>query len=547
MHQHIHFLASLCIQQGVKHVVICPGSRSAPLVYAFASNPRFTCHSVVDERSAAYMALGMATASRTPIVLICTSGTAAANFYPAIAEACFQHIPLIVLTADRPQTLLGQQDGQMINQHELYGSHVRAYYSFNPLLSPDKKKLAHTLALATQPNPGPVHINIPLSEPLYPERIERAAIKTNRVYSHPHIETLPPTIVKQWQQSIRKLILVGQWPADAALGKQLRKLTADGETIIVADIASNQFEYNTVAQVDYLLSKTDAASRAEMEPHAIISLGGPVLSKRLKNWLNSFKPSMHVRINWPGEQVDTYNNATHHVASQQPAHTLASLPHKTTDSSRYKLFWQQAGELCSRALNKYLNQKMWSEPHAVRHLLKNLPDAIHLHVGNSSIIRHVATNGHIHPSWMVSSNRGTSGIDGCTSTALGAAMASYRENILITGDIAFLYDFQPWLHQAPLHPLKVVLMNNGGGRIFEWIDGPASHPAYLQYFTTPHTKNVKTLMEALGVQYLQAKSISELESMLPLLLASNTAVVLECLFNPVQNQAAIKRIKQLKL
>jgi 2-succinyl-5-enolpyruvyl-6-hydroxy-3-cyclohexene-1-carboxylate synthase len=547
VHHHIHFLASLCIQQGVKHVVICPGSRSAPLVYAFASNPYFTCHSVVDERSAAYIALGMASTLHTPVVLICTSGTAAANFYPAVAEACFQHIPLIVLTADRPQAMLGQQDGQMIDQHQLYGSHVRGYFCFQQLIKLDKVNLKKTLALVSHPNPGPVHINVPLSEPLYPKRIERSTPKADLLPQPIHKAVLPATLIAQWQQSLRKLILIGQWPTDAALATQLRRLAADEETVIIADITSNQFEHNTVAQIDFLLSKTDAASLAEIEPYAIISMGGPMLSKHLKNWLSSCKPAMHIRISWPGEKVDTYNHVTHHIESKNPANILAQVPTKATAPSRYKLFWQHAGTLCTKAIHRYLTKKTWSEPHAMQHLLKNLPDTVHLHLGNSSIIRHAATCGQIHPSWIVSSNRGTSGIDGCTSTALGAAMVSNRQHVLITGDIAFLYDFQPWLHQAPMHPLKVVVMNNGGGRIFEWIDGPAKHPAYLQYFTTPHTRTMKTLMQAVGVQYMQAHTLNELESLLPQFFEANHSIIFECVFNPTKNHAAIKRIKELKL
>jgi 2-succinyl-5-enolpyruvyl-6-hydroxy-3-cyclohexene-1-carboxylate synthase len=547
VHQHIHFLASLCIQQGVEHVVICPGSRSAPIVYAFASNPHFTCHSVVDERSAAYMALGMAVSLRKPVVLVCTSGTAAANFYPAIAEACFQHVPLIILTADRPQAMLGQQDGQMIDQHELYGSHVRAFYTFNPLHTPDKAKLISILALAKQPNPGPVHINIPLSEPLYPNRIETFNFKPIEFIQEYKTELLPSGLVKQWNQCTKKLILVGQWPVDAALGAQLRRLANDDCTVVIADITSNQFKHNTAKQIDFLLSKSDKASRSEMQPDLVISLGGSILSKQLKKWLSSFKPSIHIRINWPGEKVDTYHNVTHHLASNNPSLILDNLHGQQVTPSRYKLFWQQANELCAKALNTYLQKAIWSEPHAMHRCLKQLADTTNLHLGNSSIIRHAASSAHIHSSWIVNSNRGTSGIDGSTSTALGAAMVNQRETVLITGDISFFYDFQPWLHHASTQPLKVILMNNGGGRIFDWIEGPSIHPNYLHYFTTPHTKDVKVLMQALGIQYVQAKSISELELSLPLLLEANHSIILECLFNPVKNQAAIKRMSQLKL
>jgi 2-succinyl-5-enolpyruvyl-6-hydroxy-3-cyclohexene-1-carboxylate synthase len=525
MQQHVLSISRTCIAAGVKHAVICPGSRSAPLVYAFTRS-RITCHSVVDERSAAYMALGMAQQLGQPVVLICTSGTASLNFFPAIAEAYYQKIPLLVLTADRPPEFLNQQDGQMIAQKNVYGHHVLASYEL-PCYVHGKEDLKQTETIVAEalqhtlaPRKGPVHINVPLCEPLYPG----TALRKEQKPAHPltlkqHIPAFPAKhlgeISQAWKSSNRKLILIGQMPLDAALTGALTELQKQPDTVIVSDLLSNQFSFNTAPSFDYMLLRSGSKTREALEPDCIVSFGGPVLSKPLKQWLQKISPAYHFRINAPGETVDTYKNVTHHLEGDPASlvYRLPALPVRAdNEDSYYKQFWTTAGDVAGSAVNTFVAKTGWSELHAMNFVLRQIPDAANVQVGNSSIIRYMSYLANINPSWTMNGNRGTSGIDGCSSTAVGAAIVNNRPTVLLSGDIAFLYDINAlWQNRLP-HNLKFIVFNNNGGGIFELIEGPSAHPAELSYFTTPHQQDLEQIALQKGLEYYFCGSADDRQS-----------------------------------
>jgi len=295
LQQHVFTIAKVCQHFGIENAVICPGSRSAPLVFAFTSNPGIKCYSAIDERSAAFMALGMAQQLQKPVVLISTSGTACLNFFPAIAEAFYQKIPLLILTADRSPEMLNQQDGQMIMQKGVFGKHVLASHE---LLSYQEDKVDFKLTERIVRNAieeslnekgfGPVHINVPLREPLY------------NLYDNPSFPKLAfynekksPSAIRvpflneldyAWKVSKRKIILVGLMPPDIELSNCLDSFINQDDVVLIADIASNQHEIANSGLFDFILQHGRRENLIELEPDFILSIGGPVVSKSLKLW-----------------------------------------------------------------------------------------------------------------------------------------------------------------------------------------------------------------------------------------------------------------------
>ncbi len=555
MQQHVYTISNLCEISGIAHAVICPGSRSAPLVFAFTQSG-IRCHSVVDERSAGYQALGIAQQTGKPVALICTSGTAVLNFFPAIAEAYYQKIPLLVLTADRPPELLNQQDGQMIMQQNVFGKHVRAAFEL-PCYLHGKEDFAETAKVIRKaiqqsmgPVKGPVHVNIPLREPLYPASVSRKREQPDIApveYTQPSISKADSEkITRLWSQSYRKMVLVGQLPPDGSLTAVLLELSKHPDVTIVCDVLSNQYQFNTAAQFDYLLLRADAALCKALEPDCIVSLGGPVLSKSLKLWLQQIKPTTHIRFDLTGEQVNTYNNVTHRIEGNPALWLFGCALSKPTSNSDYALLWQAANTVIWKAAEDYLKTERWNELSAMRQVLKHIPDAANVQVGNSSIIRYLSYPGNINPSWVMNGNRGTSGIDGCTSTAVGAALANNRPTYLLSGDVAFLYDINALWNTVP-HNLKMVVWNNNGGGIFRLIDGPSKHAAQQPYFTTPHSHSLQQIALQKGLEYYFCDSLKSWKQTLRFFANSKKAAMLELKFDAEQNARDFETFKQLSI
>jgi 2-succinyl-5-enolpyruvyl-6-hydroxy-3-cyclohexene-1-carboxylate synthase len=567
MQQHVYSLATTCSLMGVKHVVMSPGSRSAPLVFAFARNRKFALHTFIDERSAAYAALGMAQQTQRPVVLFCTSGTAAANYYPAVCEAFYQQIPLIVITADRPQELLHQQDGQMINQQHLFGHHVRAFYQF-PCYEHGKenhrqtvKTTAEALAHATSPVKGPVHINIPFSEPLYPAReqarnpgiSEQEAAEWLRSHIHNDEAGTSSQVFSEleyaWVNCSKKMLLVGQGMMHEKWITPLLKLQDQQQVVILTDVVSNKHPFNTTSHFDKLISGASTRMLKELEPELLVSVGGPLLSKSLKNWLRKVQPEYHFRIQTQPERIDTYGNLTH-VITAKAEHALVQLAEirwNKEEENPYVNTWKAAGDKAAKKVGAFLEKDTWSELHATRIILDHLPQACNLQLANSSIVRYASLCGNMDHSFMVNSNRGTSGIDGCTSTAVGAALVNKRPTVLLTGDLAFLYDKNGlWMDDLPDN-LRIIVFNNNGGGIFTLIDGPTSNTAFSRFFTTPMPQQIKAQAQQNGLDYYFCKSQAALKKTLAAFFnPSNKASLLELQFDMDKNARVFKQFKNIK-
>ena len=554
-HQAIYNIAALCAAHGLTEVVLSPGSRSAPLTLAFARHPATNVRVVPDERAAAFIGLGIAQARRVPTVLVCTSGTAGLNYAPAVAEAYYQQVPLLILTADRPPEWIDQLDGQTIRQNGMYGAHVKASYTFpTETTHPDAKWHANRLMneainLAKAYPPGPVHINIPLREPLYPtgEVVfeEVRVIQETENLPLPDASTLRE-LADELVKVERVLVVFGQESTYATL--RFIGHTPSGEPrepyllpgmAVVADIISNlgtwamsadQWEICTSQDI-FLSSLGDAEKRA-LQPDLLITCGLSLISKSLKQFLRAYPAKQHWHLQVAGEVADNFRSLTR-IIRIEPSRFLPSLAQAKqslesdltkTEQARiqYDTLWysyeQKASAFaCTNAHFPGKEGQVFNEFSAFRKIINGIPRYSALHLANSMAVRYANILGlPLEYEIEVFANRGTSGIDGCTSTAVGYALAEpEKQVVLITGDVAFFYDRNAFWHNYPTPNLRVVLLNNHGGGIFRLIDGPRQQPELDEFFETRQQLTAENLCRDFHLPYFPVDSWEKLEAALP--------------------------------
>lgn len=475
-----HFLRA-----GIKDVVVCPGSRSAPPLQALITLPAFTLHSVVDERSAGYQALGMAQALGRPVIVLTTSGTAAANLLPAACEAFFSEIPLLLLTADRPPEWIGQQDNQAIHQSGLFGSHVRG--TWNLPVEADKTETAwhaHRIAreaiaaLRTQPA-GPVHINVPLREPLYvAERPETTSVEPGTFTPlSPKLE-IEPGLIEALDNSSHPLLLVGQRRPHDPFPPRFPVTTS-------GDLLAN-LGYNDAPE--FWLSNPQA------HPDLVITAGGAFVSKFVRQTLRTL-PFEHWHIG-PRSSVEVFQRPVRFCTTPH-----LELPFEEFTNPSFEASVQRGRD----RRNSWLVRTESVEVLALHAILAELPERSTVHLGNSLPVRLACLLADTRPDTQWFSNRGTSGIDGVLSTAIGHALATPdRTHVVCIGELSFGYDRNAlWRDHLPSN-LKIVVLNNGGGAIFKALPGPDLWGDDLNRWTTPHSVPVRSIALDAGCDYAVA-------------------------------------------
>lgn len=517
--QIIATLASL----GLQEVVICPGSRNAPFILSFSRHPAFHCTSIRDERSAGFFALGKVIESWKPVAIVCTSGSAALNIAPAIAEAYYQRLPLMVITADRPKAWTGQGDGQTINQTNIYQNHIRSFHEINGEASDEdslwyiSRSLCEGMAIANSINPGPVHFNVPLREPLYD--VSDEIVVEPRIFSPAKIDRIPDDATisefkKIFSESKKVMLLCGQHPGDISYAAAIKKMAGYENTIVLTESTSNIHALEYIENIDRCITTLDDRETAQFMPDLLITTGGAVVSKRIKALLRKYKPRHHWNIDPYDALVDTYQSLTRPVCST-PATFFEKLGLFSGEVHKgYKQKWIQRKERLEIWHQKYRKSVEYSDFFVFDKIYKQLPPGIHLHLSNSSPIRYAQlfNNSIVGNTW---SNRGTSGIDGCTSTAVGAATAAPdKDFLLITGDIAFHYDINALWNETGVQNLKIILINNGGGGIFRIVSGTMVENEMSTYFETAQDRNAKSLAAAYEWDYLASRDSDSLENTL---------------------------------
>ncbi len=505
-----------CQFYDIKNVVISPGSRNAPLIIEFTNDAFFNTYSIVDERSAAFFALGMAQQTQKPVLLLCTSGSALLNYYPAVAEAFYSNIPLVIVSADRPKDKIDIADGQTIRQENVFANH--SLYNAN-LIDDDSHSTdnAHLIEIALSSamyKKGPAHINMPFEEPLY----NKANSKSIRLpaFNFTQNDVLNNTgkhskLLEDWQKATSKMILVGVNQPDTELNDVLGLLAHDPSVIVLTETTSNVHHDDFINTIDNLIFSLDDAQLEIFKPDLLLTFGGMVVSKRIKQFLRKHSPQKHYHIS-EYAAPDTYFCLTAQI-KYDPLAILKKLQEcrKNIESS-YKNIWKNRNKQVEKQHHKFMKTVPFSDLSVFNILIKNLPHKGLLQLANSSVIRY-AQLFKLPKGLEIYSNRGTSGIDGSTSTAIGAAVGSKKQTTFITGDLSFFYDSNAlWNKYIPSH-FRIILINNGGGGIFRILPGPQTTKAF-EYFEAPHNLTAKQLCAMHKLDYTQVADEAGLEKAL---------------------------------
>ncbi|MEA3443151.1 MAG: 2-succinyl-5-enolpyruvyl-6-hydroxy-3-cyclohexene-1-carboxylic-acid synthase [Bacteroidota bacterium] len=543
----ITHLAEILYRKGLRTAIISPGSRNAPLVMAFNRHKGIECLSIIDERSAAFFALGMAQQSCIPVVIISTSGTAALNYAPAIAEAFYQEIPLIILTADRPVEFIDQAEGQAIRQKGIFANYIKKsfelpqqIYSSDDLWYNDRI-VSESFNLATTGRPGPVHINVPFREPLYGvaeahnkniKIIEQ--VSTSRQPSQPILEKL----ISTWNSYQKKMIVSGMLKPDIELNHELNMISSDNSLVVLTETTSNLNGKNFFPCIDKILSSFDDNEAGEFAPRLLVTIGSHVISKMLKSFLRNHTPIEHWHIEASGLAPDTYQSLTK-IIQQNPADFFKIINEsKINTDSNFRELWQKRDIDNENLHAKYLSNLPFSDLKVYEQILKAVPEFSNLQMANSAGVRYVQL---FRPFKQLSynANRGTSGIDGCTSTGAGAAHFSKIPTTLVTGDIAFLYDSNALWNKHLPDNLKIIIVNNSGGGIFRFISGPSGVEELEEYFETKHDITVKYIAKNFNVDYLFCDKPNELNDCLKWLYKNTKKTAILEIKTPAKESAEI--------
>ncbi len=509
----VQLLAAYMQKSGIHQVVISPGSRNAPLVLEFSENTHFECFSIVDERSAAYFALGLAQQSGLPVAICCTSGSAMANYYPAVTEAFYQNIPLLILSADRPENFVDIFDGQTIRQNHLFAKHSYGNFQLPEVLKlPIPKSLNSQIKQALDAcfiHQGPVHINLPFAEPLY--EVCQSTAFTDVHYSIPETAEISLDIEnlrKKWNAFDRKMILCGMLPEDSVLQTRIYQWAEDENVVILSETTSNLSHPNLISDIDRVLFGIHEDQWNLLAPQALLSIGQNLVSKKIKQLLRKTKLEMHWHVDayW---EADTFFQLTDYFPVSK-SDFLAQL-YQSQPSNNYFKNWQKIANERRASQNNFLSNTPFSDLKVYEFLSQNLPKKSTLQIANSSAIRYSQLFD-FNNFQGIHCNRGTSGIEGSLATALGASLNANHPTIFITGDIGFFYESNSlWNDYIPSN-FKIVLVNNQGGEIFNFIQGPDKIPQKNEFLTTQHHRNAAGIASEFDLEYHYSNSMESLES-----------------------------------
>lgn len=544
-------LVALCEAKGIHHIVISPGSRNAPLTIGFSEHPGMYCYSIVDERCAAFFALGIAQQLQKPVAVVCTSGSALLNYYPAIAEAFYSDIPVIVLSADRPIERIDIGDGQTIRQknvfvnHVLYSANLYSEMVLQSQIEDDKVKQKQyesqkhnereiNLALNTAiEQNGPVHINVPFYEPLYDKTEVPMVVPKNILVEH--IEHQIPkqlytSMLTAWNQADQKIILIGVNAPEVINQKWIDQLAADPSVLVFTETTSNIHHTTHINCIDQLISTLTDEDFSKLQPKILLTLGGMIVSKRIKSFLRKYRPVMHWHID-EKKAYDTYFCLTEHIKMKPDSFFSQFLPQTKKNQNGYKSKWIEVRDQRRVKHAQYIKNIKFSDLQVFETIFKLIPDYQFIQLSNSSTVRYAQLFS-LNSTLRVFCNRGTSGIDGSTSTAIGAAVAVGSPTTLITGDISFFYDSNGlWNSYIPSN-FKIIVINNRGGGIFRILPGKEESEQFSTYFETKHTLTAKQLCEMYGIRYAKAESVEQVKNTVSKLYLDSDSPQLVEIFTP---------------
>lgn len=536
-------MIALLKAHGITRVVLSPGSRNAPLIHSFAGDSDFTCYSVVDERSAGFFALGVIQAVGQPVVVCCTSGTAALNLGPAVAEAYYQQLPLLVITADRPQAWIGQMDGQTIPQEKMFASMVRRSVQLPEVKDEEEDWYCNRLineAILSINNDGiygPAHINIPLSEPLF--SFNSKQLPQVRVIHRPSMaftlrQDVEEDYIARFCHTERKMIIVGQLLPGHELTKSVQQLAEEQGVVVLADRLSN-LPTGPLDRFDALLRTGKEEELQALAPELVITLGRNYTSKRLKQFIRKLDIREFWHLAPSGEVNDTFQKVTELIRCEPAAflQRLTATP-ANTGSKRFRQDWINAAATITPP------RASFSDLAVIGSFLEQLPVGAALHLANSQTV-YLSQLFNLPTGVELFCNRGTNGIEGSLSTAVGYAAASGRLTFLLTGDLSFFYDMNALWNRHLSPNLRILLNNNGGGGIFHTLPGLNRSEALDDYVATSHHTKACRWAEQQGFRILMALNEEELLQQLPLFMnqEGEQPVLLEVFTSMEENRKVI--------
>ena len=505
-------LAALLKAHGIRKIVLCPGSRNIPIVQTLANIPDFTCYPMTDERSAGFFALGLALHGGTPAAVCCTSGTALLNLHPAVAEAFYQQVPLVVISADRPAAWIGQMDGQTLPQPGVFGSLVKKSVDLPEVDSEESewycnRLINEALLELNHHGKGPVHINVPISEPFFKlpvTELPEVRVITRYQGLSVYDKDYQP-LIDRLNRYQRRMAVVGQMNLIYLFDKRYTKMLYKHFAWFTENISNQTVPGVPIRNIEPLLCSMNFETQQKMRPELLITYGGHIISKRLKKFLRGHPPVEHWHIAPDGEVVDLYGSLTT-VIEMDPFEFLEKIaPMMENRTPEYPRQWE--------ALSKAIPQAQfdYSEMSAIGAVIKNLPAPCSLHLANSSVVRY-AQLFDIPANVEILSNRGTNGIEGSLSTALGYATASDKLNYLFIGDLSFFYDMNALWNSNYGANIRILLLNNEGGEIFHALPGLELHENARRFVTATHCTTAKAWAEDRGFEYLSARNSEELNT-----------------------------------
>ncbi|MDA9976474.1 2-succinyl-5-enolpyruvyl-6-hydroxy-3-cyclohexene-1-carboxylic-acid synthase, partial [Polaribacter sp.] len=450
--------------------------------------------------------------TKRPVAVLCTSGSALLNYYPAIAEAFYSNIPLVVISADRPKHLIDIGDGQTIRQENVFENHI--LFSANLIENPrfkarNSQLIGEALQIATS-NQGPVHINVPFDEPLY------ETVKTLDTFHFPHISmsSVDNSHVNYsffgdvWNAAKKKIILVGVNYPDEKINELIHFYAEDPSVLILTETTSNLHHENVVDAIDQLIFSLSDAEFNALQPEVLITFGGMVISKRVKQFLRKYPPKHHWDID-SKKATNTFFCLTEFIQQDPIAFFETFNKQVFKVATDYQQKWLRLRDEKRVKHHRYLSTIEHSDFKVFEQVLESIPAHSNLQVSNSAIIRYAQLFS-IKKSINVFCNRGTSGIDGSTSTAIGAAFSSEKQTVFVTGDLSFFYDSNAlWNAHIPAN-FRIIIINNSGGGIFKIIPGPSTTNA-TAYFETPHCLTAENLCKMHGFEYHVAATTENID------------------------------------
>ena len=528
--ENVNILTALLVEHGIRHAVVCPGSRNAPIVHNLHECPDIQCYPVTDERSAGFYALGMSQALKQPVVVCVTSGTALLNLAPAVAEAYYQHIPLVVVSADRPPQWIDQLDGQTLPQPDALGRFVRKAVTLPEVISSPPESggarggLNEGLGSYVQMEQrwycnrlinealiiknAPVHINVPISEPLFDFSVPSLPVERK-------IDWLPADISASTLSHVTRMFLQAKRPMLIS-GQPMNPLMDEAVSLVADD--------------------------ESYVPDFVLYTGGSIVSKRLKHFLRKAKETWVV--NETGEVTDTFMNLTHVVQGDGEAvadhirFTLVMEPHP------FVKLWDDLLERVRHQAESY--EPAYSQMAAVKYFESQVGDAV-VHYANSSAIRLANSFARSHP---VFCNRGVNGIDGSLSTAAGfsvvshlSPLTSYHSNVFcVIGDLSFFYDPNALWNQNMRGNFRILLLNNGRGGIFNMLKGLDQSPARDKFVSAEHHTSAEGICRQNHVAYLSVEHPAQLSSAIDTLLYidSDRPVLLEVFTDAAEDERVLR-------